>query len=176
MDSNTLYAAAMVGRQDAYNDAIVIDVWKEEGFGNMIESKAQDACEPAYEKHGASVYAKCRQAGISCGSDASCDAVFLKYAKALAKDYKGSFEDFKKRSANLAGLGQLSADLVGKLLTSISGGGSGDVQGVDSDFCAMYPTDPSCGLAPRRTGLYIALGLTALVGIGVAVYFANKNK
>jgi len=174
MDSNTLYVATMVGRQDAYNDAIVVDVWKEEGFGNMSEEKAQDACEDAYEKHGASVYAKCRAAGVSCGSDSDCDVIFAKYAKALAKNYKGSFEDFKKRSSNLASAGQLSMEWAGKILSGL-GGGQGAGQEIDAGFCAMYPDDVACAGAKKRTGLYVAIGILALGAIGTAIYFATKK-
>jgi hypothetical protein len=128
-----MYAASMVGRQSDYNDAIIREVWAEDGYESMTESNAQDACEAAYEKHGADVYGKCRAAGMSCGSDKACDAVFLKYAKALSRSYKGSFEDFKKRSGNLAAAGQISLDLVGSLLSSLGGGrdntGGGDYGG-----------------------------------------------
>ena len=171
MNSNTLYAAAMVGRQADYDDQIIKEAWEEDGYNNMAELKAQDACEAAYEAHGADVYGKCRAAGISCGSDAGCDAVFLKYAKALKKGYKGSFADFKKRSKNLAAIGTIGLDFIGGLLGKIGSGRDGGEGGGDYGAYGGYaPPQKS------RTGLYIGLGLVAVVGVGVAIYFANKKK
>jgi hypothetical protein len=166
MDNNTLYAASIVGRQQDYDDYIIKQAWMEDEYDNMIEAKANDACEVVYEKHGAEAYARCRAGGISCGSDTDCDAVFLKYVKSLTNGYKGTFADFKKRSGNLAAAGQLGASLVGKLLSSLGGGGSADSTGyTGEDF-----TPPK-----NRTGLYIGLGVAAAAAIGVAVYFARKN-
>tara|TARA_R110000822_G_scaffold55834_6_gene141502 strand:- start:2413 stop:2922 length:510 start_codon:yes stop_codon:yes gene_type:complete len=169
MDSNTLYAASMIGRQVSSEDQMIIDAWKEDGYESMIESKANDACEAAYEKYGADVYSKCRSAGIACGKDKSCDEVFLKYAKALARGYKGSFGDFKKRSASLASIGEIGMNLIGGWLSNVGKEKRGENVGSDDYF-------DDDDKPKKRTGLYIGLGVAAIAAIGVAIYFVRKNK
>lgn len=162
MDSNTLYAASLVGSQQDYDDAIIRDVWAED-HSNMTSTQAENACERAYESQGADAYNKCRAAGISCGNDKACDAIHAKYAAALARGYSGSFEDFKRRSDTLNSLGQLGISLVSGLF----GGRDQQAQGGGAPYVA--PPQKS------RTGLYVVLGLVAVAGIGTAIYFANKD-
>jgi hypothetical protein len=162
MDSNTLYVASIVGSQEDYNDSIVRDVWSED-HSNMTATQAENACEAVYEAQGADAFNKCRAAGIACGGDKSCNAIHAKYARALAKGYKGSYEDFKRRSETLSSLGQLGLNLVSGLFGSKDQSSSGGTYRDD--------TPPP----PPKTGLYIVLGLLAAAGIGTAIYFATKK-
>jgi hypothetical protein len=164
-----MYAASMVGRQEDYNDAIIRDVWAEEEYEGMNLTKATDICQSLKNTHGAEAWNKCKDAAVGCKNDSACDTVAEKYAKALSRGYKGSFSDFKRRSENLAAAGMIGMDLVSSLLSRI---GSGRDNTGGGDYGGGYDYDPT----PKpRTGLYIALGLVAVAGIGAAIYFAKKK-
>lgn len=172
MDSNTMYAASMVGGQDDYNDYIVKQVWEDtsSNFSNMTIDSAQVLCNPVADKQGSSAYGRCMDAANGCREDETCNTAAKKYAKALAKGYKGSFADFKKRSSNLAAAGAIASDLLGGILSQLGGGQDA---GAGTDGRDDYNTPPPP--PKKKIGLYIALGAVALIGIGTAIYFARKK-
>ena len=171
MDANTMYSAAMIGRDLDYQDDVIIAAWEEEGFAGLTVDDAQKVCKSLKGDN----YSKCMSAYNSCREDTNCDRVAAKYVKAIQKGYKGTFEDFKKRSAALANIGQLSLSYLGDFLTNFGQGGGGAMGG-GQDYCLTNPQDPICGgQQPNRTGLYVVLGLLAVAGIGAAIYFSTKK-
>ena len=175
MDSNTLYAASMIGRQVSSEDQMIIDAWKEEddeGFSGLdmtALSAANALCSPVKTAQGEATYNKCSQAVMSCGQDAECTEAVGKYAKALKRGYKGSFGDFKKRSASLASIGEIGMNLIGGWLSNIGKEKRGENVGSDDYF-------DDDDKPKKRTGLYIGLGVAAIAAIGGAIYFVRKNK
>lgn len=165
MDANTLYAAASVGKQAASDEQIIKEVWSEE-HSNMTAEESVDNCDAAYEKQGAEAYNKCYQASLGC-KDADCNILAKKYAKALSKGYSGSFEEFKKKSANMSALGDLGKTIFGGLLANLANKKRNNGKGADD---TVYPQEKS------KTGLYIGLGFVALVAIGTTIYFATRKK
>ena len=167
---NTLHGAGLVGQQDDYNDRITIDVWDND-YENFSVDESSDMCEELYERgsgfsDGASDdYNKCYTALSSCGDDEGCNAVAKKYKKALLKRYKGSFEDFKKRSSNLFMAGQLGLNLVGNFLTKLTGGGE---SGGETETGKEYEKETDNTLA------YVGVGVGVLA-IGAALYFTLKK-
>jgi len=168
MDNNTYYAAAMLGRQQEYDDQIIKKVWSND-YQNMTEQEASDSCEDVYEKQGSTAFNKCRSALISCGNDATCTAISKKYSEALSGGYSGTFEDFKKRSGTLSSLGQIGTTFLTGLLANLAAKNQGNTQ-VAPDGNTPPPPPP-----PSNTGLYIGLGLVAVLGIGAAVYFGTRS-
>lgn len=177
MDTNAMYAAAMVGRQADYDDFIIKEAWAEDGFESMTTASAQATCSVVHEKQGSEAYSRCMDAANSCGSSKTCDTTAIKYAKALSKGYSKSFDDFKKRSETLAGLGKLGMDLGGAILTILGGNkeGGSDEGGGGSTYCLENPYDALCQPKKSRTGLYIGLGVLAVGAIGAAIYFGRKK-
>jgi|DEB0MinimDraft_10_1074344.scaffolds.fasta_scaffold02741_16 hypothetical protein len=166
MDSNTLYNSAMIGEVALANDEIIKSVWKEDSFENMTAMQAEDLCGSL----GDSVYGKCMNAANQCGADGACDAVAKKYAKALGKGYQGSFEDFKKRSKSMGDMGQIALGFLGNFLGKIGSGGSNEQESYSDDSYSGGSDEGS-----SKTGLFVAVGALALIGIGVGIYFATKK-
>jgi hypothetical protein len=172
MDSyylHTVRTLGMAAKQDEYDTQIVKEVWADD-YSNLSEQQSADACEFVYESQGSGAYNKCYQAYLNCGSDASCVTMAQKYAQALAKGYSKDFESFKRKS-NI--LGQ-TGEVVGGLLTGLFGDRRRDNQNWNQN----WQGGGTWNQPPRRqnTGLFVGLGLVALVGIGAAVYFARKKK
>ena len=163
-----MIAASMVGRQDAYDTQIVKEVWNN---AEMLEFTAKDfegetnMCEATYEAQGAEAFNKCRAAALSCGEDKTCDGIAVRYAAALEKGYSKSFEDFKKKTNTLAAIGDIATGILGGLFNK--GGSQSNIQVGGG---AYYPPQEK-----SKKGLYLALGAVAVVGIGVAIYFARKK-
>jgi len=166
MDSTYYMTIAALGAQEEYDTQIVKQVWNEDN-SNFTETEAGNNCEAAYEKQGASVYNKCRAAGISCGKDAACNAMATKYAAALTSGYSKDFETFKKKTNGLAAVGEIGGAFLSGILDRI--GGRGGSVASPSDSQDYIPTKKS------NTGLYIGIGLVAVVGIGVAIYYGTKK-
>lgn len=169
MDINTMYAAVDLGIQDEYDTQIIKNVWNTDNssFANFTEKDfagETNMCEGVYEAQGADAYAKCRSAAMSADTPQH-NALAVKYAKALEGGYSKDFESFKKKSATLSAIGEIGAGLLGGLLDRFSSGNSGT---------GGYEDSP---LPPKsRTGLYIGIGLVAVLGIGTAIYFATRKK
>ena len=166
MDVNTMYAAAALGLQDEYDTQIVKDVWNN-SMSNMNAGESTKNCFSVYEAQGSTAEGMCYQAGLSCGSDTDCNALAVKYAEALAGGYSKDFESFKKKSSFLVKAGEITGGILSGLLTSL--GGDKDNQ-IDVGGGYYEPQKKS------RTSLYIGIGVVAVIGIGVAIYFARKNK
>lgn len=162
MDINTFYAASNLGVRDEYNTQIVKDVWSK-SMSNMTEIEASDSCEAVYEAQGSDAFTRCRNAALSCNNDDACKTLSSKFNAALIKGYSGDFESFKKKSNVLANLGEISGGIIKGLL---NGGSSYNNSNTDNG----YYDKPK-----NNTALYIGIGAVALIGIGVAIYFARKK-
>ena len=165
---NTLHAAGLVGQKDDYNDRIAIAVWEEE-YENFSINDSSDMCEELYAQgsgfsDGASDnYNKCYTALSSCGDDEGCNAVAKKYKAALLRGYKGSFEDFKKRSASLFMAGKLGLSLVGNFLNKLTGGS-------DSNQEKEYVP-----LKKEKDNTLIYVSIIGVIAIGTTLYFTLKK-
>jgi hypothetical protein len=165
MNANVLYNSAMIGERVLSNDEIIKSVWAEDSYESMTAMQADTLCGDL----GDSVYGKCMNAANQCGSDASCDVVARKYAKALGKGYQGSFDAFKKRSQNLANLGEMALGAFGNLFSKIGSGGSDEASMYDDSYTGGNDSGGS------GSGLLIGVGVLAVIGIGVGIYFATKK-
>ena len=171
MDVNTMYAAADLGLQDEYDTQIVKNVWNDSSsFANFTAKDFEgetNMCEGVYEKQGAEGYSKCYNAAISSNTPEH-NALALKYAKALEKGYSKDFESFKKKTGTLSSIGDIATGLLGGLLDNFaSGNKDGNIQVGGYEY-APQPKS--------RTGLYVGIGLVAVLGIGTAIYFATRKK
>jgi hypothetical protein len=170
MDVNTLYAAVDLGAQEEYDTQIVKEVWNND-TSNFTQSELgseTNICEATYESQGADAYNRCYNAALSCGSDSNCNALAVKYAQALNSGYSTSFEDFKKKTGTLSAVGEIATGLLGGLLGKLGGGSrEGDIQLGGGGY--YEPQQKS------NKGMYIGIGIVALIGIGAAVYFARKK-
>ena len=101
------------------------------------------------------------------------------YRQALAEGWSngdGKFKDWLNRANDQGwidkGLGVLGGLAAIGLSRRQGGGGA---MGGGQDYCLTNPQDPICGgQQPNRTGLWI-LGGVAVIGVGVAIYFATKK-
>lgn len=164
MDSNLMYLASSVGIDKIRQDEIIKSVWNEEEHSNMSVTSAESLCGSLDD----SSYGRCMNAANSCGSDSKCDTVARKYAKALGKGYAGSFNDFKKRSENLANLGELALSAIGGLFGGGRNGGQNEGYDSNGGYSGNYDK-------PSSTGLIIGVSAVALIGIGTAIYFATRK-
>jgi hypothetical protein len=171
MDNTLLYQAMSVGKEITEQDDILREVWQEEeeNFSGLAAVEAQNICEDAYEKQGADVYNQCYAAATSCGNDSTCDTIAKKYAKALGKGWQGTFEQFKTRSSNVDVLTNFGLNALG---TWLSGGSQGGQQ-PSGGSTVVYAGGGDSGKS--NTGMYVGLGVLALVGIGAAIYFGGKK-
>lgn len=166
MDVNTMYAASSLGLQDEYDTQIIKDVWNNDvDMSNMNAGEATKACRAVYESQGVKAEEKCYNAALSCGSDANCNALAVKYAQALAGGYSKDFESFKKKSNILSQAGEIAGGILSGLL-----GGLGGKDRIDVEDDTYIPPPPT------PIGLYIAVGVLAVVGIGLTIYFVRKKK
>lgn len=158
-----MYVASTIGLQDDYDTQIIKDVWNN-SMSNMNDVESSSSCEAVYESQGSSAYNKCYQASLSCGSDSKCDILAKKYAQALVGGYSKDFESFKNKSNILSSAGEIA----GSLLSGLLGKNENDTQIGGGGYYAPQ--------SKSNKGLYIGIGVVALIGIGTATYFALKKK
>ncbi len=178
MDVNSMLTQAALTAQEDYETQIVKEVWADfPTDGDMSNFTAKDfdkdpnMCDGVYEAQGSSAYNMCYTAAISANTPEH-NALALRYAQAQEKGYKKDFESFKKKTGTLSAIG----DLASGILTSLLGGGSSNQQGggnqnsnIRTDEFYPEPDKP-------KTGLFIGIGIVAVIGIGAAIYFFNKKK
>lgn len=170
MDSYYLHIVRTLGKaatQDEYDTQIVKEVWTDD-YSNLNEGEATQACVNVYKARGVEAEQRCYNAYVGCGNNNKCNAIAAKYAEALERGYSKDFESFKKKSSVLAQTGEVIGGFLSGLL-----GDRRDNQNWNQGMQGGNWNQPP----PRRnTGLIVGVGLLAVVGIGAAIYFANKKK
>jgi hypothetical protein len=176
MDVNSMMTQAALTAQEEYENQIVKEVWADfPTNGDMSNFTAKDfdkdpnMCDGVYELQGSDAYNLCYTAAISANTPEH-NALVTRYIQAQEKGYKKDFESFKKKTGTLSAIG----DLAGGILTSIFGNKTNSTN-TSGNTRTDYTRDEVTDEKPK-TGLYIAIGAVAIVGIGAAIYFFNRKK
>lgn len=166
---NRIIERSTIQDQDARDTLIVKKVWNEDSeMLNMNEGEATQNCFQVFKKQGSAAEQRCYDAAVKCGNDKGCNAMAVKYAKALEGGYSKDFESFKNKSGALAAAGDIAVNIIGGLFSKIGKGGRDDISLGGGDY---YPEQEK-----TNKGLIIGVSIAAVLGIGITIYFATRNK
>ena len=179
MDINSMMTQAALSAQEDYETQIVKEVWADfPTNGDMSNFTAKDfdvdpnMCDSVYESYGSDAYNKCYTAAISANTPEH-NALVVRYIAAQEKGSKQTFEQFKRKTGAMAAIG----DLASGILTSFFGNKTNPNTNTNTNTSGGIKTG---GFYPEpeksKTGLYIGIGVVAVIGIGAAIYFFNRKK